>query len=235
MHCYGRPVQLQNLERKNVIALSVVVVNRFSKTLKQVFCVERYNTEESRSTIQCCYKHKDQLAIVLYFRICGNESLLYCLMNWAVGPMFYHSTVHIHLHIKLKILENTLHIKPKNLVFIKLPNYQSICIIPKNSIFKQTILVIYCKLLFSLFIEEWEDYIPEPPDGGWGWVVMIASFFNNFILDGISYCFGVFLYEYVNYFDSSISSTSLANSLLCGIYLLVGKPQHTTASALSAQ
>ncbi|XP_067928354.1 monocarboxylate transporter 14-like [Watersipora subatra] len=70
--------------------------------------------------------------------------------------------------------------------------------------------------------QNWEDYIPEAPDGGYGWVIMVASFFNNFILDGIAYCFGVFLLEYSQYFGSTLAATSLANSLLCGVYLLVG-------------
>ena len=73
-----------------------------------------------------------------------------------------------------------------------------------------------------MFVDDWEDYIPEPPDGGWGWVVMIASFVNNFILDGLAYCFGIFLLEYSKSFQASVGSTSLANSLLCGTYLLVG-------------
>ena len=32
--------------------------------------------------------------------------------------------------------------------------------------------------------EEIED-IPLPPDGGWGWVIVISSFMCNLILDGI--------------------------------------------------
>jgi len=68
--------------------------------------------------------------------------------------------------------------------------------------------------------------MPDPPDGGWGWVIMVASFFNNFILDGIAYSFGVFLNEYVQYFNESVGFTSLANSLLCGTYLLIGKCMH---------
>ena len=31
--------------------------------------------------------------------------------------------------------------------------------------------------------EEPED-VPLPPDGGWGWVVVISSFMCNLILDG---------------------------------------------------
>ena len=29
--------------------------------------------------------------------------------------------------------------------------------------------------------------LPAPPDGGWGWVVCLASFMCNLILDGIAY------------------------------------------------
>lgn len=77
--------------------------------------------------------------------------------------------------------------------------------------------------MYSLCIsDEWEYYIPDPPDGGWGWVVMVASFFNNFIVDGISYGFGVYLKEYLDFFSSTRGETSLANALLCGVYLLVG-------------
>lgn len=64
--------------------------------------------------------------------------------------------------------------------------------------------------------------MPEPPDGGWGWVVMCASFVNNFILDGIAYSFGAFLNDYVDYFNESVAAVTLANALLCGVYLLVG-------------
>ena len=28
---------------------------------------------------------------------------------------------------------------------------------------------------------------PVPPDGGYGWIIMIASFFNSLIIDGV--CF----------------------------------------------
>ena len=29
--------------------------------------------------------------------------------------------------------------------------------------------------------------LPAPPDGGWGWVIVFASFMNNLIIDGIAY------------------------------------------------
>lgn len=65
--------------------------------------------------------------------------------------------------------------------------------------------------------------VPQPPDGGWGWVIMTASLFCNFIVDGIGYAFGVFLLEFVDYFNSSKGKTSFVGSLLCGMYLLAGR------------
>ena len=38
-----------------------------------------------------------------------------------------------------------------------------------------------------------EVLAPAPPDGGWGWVIVAASFTCNLILDGIAYSFGVLL------------------------------------------
>ena len=28
---------------------------------------------------------------------------------------------------------------------------------------------------------------PVPPDGGYGWIIMVASFFNSLIIDGVSF------------------------------------------------
>ena len=33
----------------------------------------------------------------------------------------------------------------------------------------------------------------EPPDGGWGWIVVLACFLTTFTLDGIGYSFGMFM------------------------------------------
>ncbi|XP_067937688.1 monocarboxylate transporter 12-like [Watersipora subatra] len=61
-----------------------------------------------------------------------------------------------------------------------------------------------------------------PPDGGWGWVVTLASFINHCILDGIFYSLGLFLIEYAAYFHVSIGLTSLISSLLIGSSYLIG-------------
>ncbi|GFO32962.1 monocarboxylate transporter 12 [Plakobranchus ocellatus] len=71
-------------------------------------------------------------------------------------------------------------------------------------------------------IESLEDYIPTPPDGGWGWVVVGASMLGNFIVDGIGYGFGVFLMPLVKAFNAPKSQVSLVGSLLPGTYLFAG-------------
>ena len=66
------------------------------------------------------------------------------------------------------------------------------------------------------------SYIPLPPDGGWGWVVCLASFINHVIVDGISFTFGIFYIEFQKYFNASPSKIALVGSLLCGCYLMTG-------------
>ncbi|CAH1953803.1 unnamed protein product [Acanthoscelides obtectus] len=72
--------------------------------------------------------------------------------------------------------------------------------------------------------DEYCDYhdLPPPPDGGYGWVVVFASFMCNMIVDGIAYTFGVFLGEMVAYYDESKGKTAWVGSLLSGMYLSAG-------------
>jgi len=67
-----------------------------------------------------------------------------------------------------------------------------------------------------------EENVPQPPDGGWGWVVVFASFMCNLILDGIAYTFGLLLKPLVDDFESDASTISWVGSLLCGVYMLSG-------------
>jgi len=66
------------------------------------------------------------------------------------------------------------------------------------------------------------EAVPVPPDGGWGWVVCIASFLCNMILDGTAYIFGILLPHLVKEFKSDRSTVSWVGSLLCGMYMLSG-------------
>lgn len=67
-----------------------------------------------------------------------------------------------------------------------------------------------------------EDFIPTPPDGGWGWMIVLASLVCNIIVDGIGYAFGVLLPIFADYFSAPNSKVALVGSLLCGVYLCAG-------------
>ncbi|XP_045114270.1 uncharacterized protein LOC123506341 isoform X2 [Portunus trituberculatus] len=60
------------------------------------------------------------------------------------------------------------------------------------------------------------------PDGGWGWVIVAASFMVHCIADGITMSFGVFFVELLNYFNEGKSLTSWVGSLFMAIPLLAG-------------
>ncbi|XP_054166334.1 monocarboxylate transporter 7-like isoform X2 [Oppia nitens] len=65
--------------------------------------------------------------------------------------------------------------------------------------------------------------ITDPaPDGGYGWVIVIASFLCNLIVDGIAYTFGLFFQEFVEYFGTTKGKVALCGSLLNGFYLAAG-------------
>ncbi|KAK9880173.1 hypothetical protein WA026_010046 [Henosepilachna vigintioctopunctata] len=68
------------------------------------------------------------------------------------------------------------------------------------------------------------DYhnLPQPPDGGYGWVIVFASFMCNMILDGIAYTFGIFLSDIMDYYGETKGKTAWVGSLLSGIYLACG-------------
>ncbi|XP_014294874.1 monocarboxylate transporter 14 [Microplitis demolitor] len=61
-----------------------------------------------------------------------------------------------------------------------------------------------------------------PPDGGWGWVIVAASFMCNVIVDGIIFSFGTFLDPIAQEFKVSKSRVAFASSLQTGFYLMAG-------------
>ena len=65
------------------------------------------------------------------------------------------------------------------------------------------------------------NYIPTPPDGGYGWVVVMAAFFIHVIVDGVTFTFGVFYVAFLDYFEEGKGKTSLVGSLLGGFYLTI--------------
>jgi len=61
-----------------------------------------------------------------------------------------------------------------------------------------------------------------PPDGGWGWVVMIASFCCNIVVDGIIFSIGLLVSQLSESFHVPVSKTAWVGSLLSGFYLIAG-------------
>ena len=72
-------------------------------------------------------------------------------------------------------------------------------------------------------LEDVADAIILPPDGGWGWVIVAASFMCNVIVDGIIFTCGQgFQPEWERYYNVNTGTAAWASSLLTGCYLLAG-------------
>ena len=62
-----------------------------------------------------------------------------------------------------------------------------------------------------------------PPDGGWGWVVMIASLLLIFLTDGVAFSVGTLYPSIKDDFDAESAEASLVSSLINAFSLLLGK------------
>lgn len=60
------------------------------------------------------------------------------------------------------------------------------------------------------------------PDGGWGWVVVVASLVISMVADGVSFSFGLLYIEFLHEFDTSKSKTAWIGSLFMAVPLLSG-------------
>ncbi|XP_078389887.1 monocarboxylate transporter 13-like [Cetorhinus maximus] len=58
-----------------------------------------------------------------------------------------------------------------------------------------------------------EPVISEVPDGGWGWMIVLAGFLNNCLLVGITRSFGVFFIQFTQYFRETSSHVSWITSI----------------------
>ncbi|CAG9854191.1 unnamed protein product [Phyllotreta striolata] len=61
-----------------------------------------------------------------------------------------------------------------------------------------------------------------PPDGGWGWVVVLSSFMCNLIVDGTIFSFGTFLEPIAEEFGVDKPDVTIVGSLMSGFYLIAG-------------
>ncbi|XP_014478799.1 PREDICTED: monocarboxylate transporter 5-like [Dinoponera quadriceps] len=63
---------------------------------------------------------------------------------------------------------------------------------------------------------------PKVPDGGWGWMVVLASLVISMIADGVSFSFGLLYIEFLHEFGASKSKTAWIGSLFMAVPLLSG-------------
>lgn len=62
-----------------------------------------------------------------------------------------------------------------------------------------------------------------PPDGGWGWVIVMTGFMASSIMDGISYCFFLYRDPMVHDLEIDPSDISFLSALFTGFYFIGGK------------
>jgi len=60
------------------------------------------------------------------------------------------------------------------------------------------------------------------PNGGYGWVIVFASFMLNLIGDGVSYTFGLFFQILLQHYGASQSQVALCGALLIAFCLGAG-------------
>ncbi|XP_011209800.2 monocarboxylate transporter 14 [Bactrocera dorsalis] len=63
---------------------------------------------------------------------------------------------------------------------------------------------------------------PAVPDGGYGWIIVVASLIVSLIADGLGFSFGLINSELLNYFGESASKTAWISSLFFSVPLLMG-------------
>lgn len=65
--------------------------------------------------------------------------------------------------------------------------------------------------------------VPLAPDSQYSWIILLASFLTNVIVDGVCFAFGIFYPELLEYFNESRAKTALIGSVLNGTYMIMGK------------
>ena len=64
---------------------------------------------------------------------------------------------------------------------------------------------------------------PSNVDGGWAWVVMVASTIIIIVSDGLAFSFGVLLPELKKHFVGKEEEVALVGSVMGGVHLMAGR------------
>ncbi|RNA16714.1 monocarboxylate transporter 12-like [Brachionus plicatilis] len=67
-----------------------------------------------------------------------------------------------------------------------------------------------------------EERVPAPPDGGYGWVVLVATFFIAFMVAGCMYSIGIILPDIKDHFKETQEKINLLSSLNTGFFFCSG-------------
>ncbi|XP_070554060.1 monocarboxylate transporter 13-like [Ptychodera flava] len=62
----------------------------------------------------------------------------------------------------------------------------------------------------------------DPPDGGWGWMVVLSSFLAQMLQAGTLLATGVLVSELTEHFDSDVAEVSIIFSVAIGLWCLMG-------------
>ena len=65
-----------------------------------------------------------------------------------------------------------------------------------------------------------EDADEVQEETWWGWLVVLASFLCNIVIDGMGYSFGVLLEPMRGEFNSGVGRVAFVGSILTGVILL---------------
>lgn len=63
---------------------------------------------------------------------------------------------------------------------------------------------------------------PRAPDGGWGWMVVLASFIQQALSIGITYTFGILMVDLLAYFHEDESKTAWIGSIQPALLYFTG-------------
>lgn len=68
-----------------------------------------------------------------------------------------------------------------------------------------------------------DAYVTIPPDGGWGWMVVVGAFFCFLLVDGMVCSFGLFLSEIAHDLGTTKSDVSLIAAISTATFCFSGK------------